>query len=280
MAPSEVVLVATPSKGSCPRQGVPRPGHHEGCQTEHPKPQPSSLQHMRYRRSRTPRGGGRPSSLTADGLSGVSHHTSHIKACVSGLGHCIPWAWCTTLQPSANTHAQLSQLPLQLYWLRAACKFWNTAKLSHSDLLMRVIKANVELGRSCQTTWSAQFQLAVKELMGGEFTLSPDMVLGTKAMEVKWLERWGRRWVGFEGDPRLPETVHRERCSKSRTPRGGGRPSSLTADGLSGVSHIIMPTSIALSSTGGKDRKLGIDAVQITTEGELCTVKPGMSSLG
>ncbi|KAJ9533170.1 hypothetical protein QJQ45_018272 [Haematococcus lacustris] len=27
------------------------------------------------------------------------------------------------------------------------------------------------------------------ELMGGEFTLSPDMVLGTKAMEVKWLER-------------------------------------------------------------------------------------------
>ncbi|GFH33683.1 hypothetical protein HaLaN_33089 [Haematococcus lacustris] len=49
--------------------------------------------------------------------------------------------------------------------------------------------------------------------MGGEFTLSPDMVLGTKAMEVKWLERWGRRWVGFEGDPRLPETVHRERCS-------------------------------------------------------------------
>ncbi|GFH31636.1 hypothetical protein HaLaN_30713 [Haematococcus lacustris] len=171
-------------------------------------------------------------------------------------------------------------------------------------------------------------------------------------MEVKWLERWGRRWVGFEGDPRLPETVHRERCSfaawfkhgdgiginhmaphmlniqlstevrtsltrfrlgnsglgvekarfegvtvidrtctrctegvvddamhfifectatssireqpefaltlqnnnenlhdfmlspcaplKSRTPRGGGRPSSLTADGLSGVSHIII----------------------------------------
>ncbi|GFH09580.1 hypothetical protein HaLaN_04755 [Haematococcus lacustris] len=54
-----------------------------------------------------------------------------------GIGHCIPWAWCATLQPSANTHAQLSQLPLQLYWLRAACKFWNTAKLSHSDLLIR-----------------------------------------------------------------------------------------------------------------------------------------------
>ncbi|KAJ9533379.1 hypothetical protein QJQ45_026397 [Haematococcus lacustris] len=80
-------------------------------------------------------------------------------------------------------------------------------------LLMRVIKADVELGRRCQASWSAQFQLAARELMGGEFTLSPDMVLGTKAMEVKWLERWGRRWVGFEGDPRLPETVHRERCS-------------------------------------------------------------------
>ncbi|KAJ9534269.1 hypothetical protein QJQ45_007063, partial [Haematococcus lacustris] len=83
---------------------------------------------------------------------------------------------------------ELGQLPLQLYWLRAACKFWNTAKLSHSDLLMRVIKADVELGRSCQASWSAQFQLAARELMGGEFTLSPDMVLGTKAREVKWLE--------------------------------------------------------------------------------------------
>ncbi|KAJ9505081.1 hypothetical protein QJQ45_013628 [Haematococcus lacustris] len=84
---------------------------------------------------------------------------------------------------------ELGQLPLQLYWLRAACKFWNTAKLSHSDLLMRVIKADVELGRGCQASWSAQFQLSARELMGGEFTLSPDMVLGTKAMEVKWLER-------------------------------------------------------------------------------------------
>ncbi|KAJ9533477.1 hypothetical protein QJQ45_026536, partial [Haematococcus lacustris] len=83
---------------------------------------------------------------------------------------------------------ELGQLPLQLYWLRAACKFWNTAKLSHSDLLMRVIKADVELGRRCQASCSAQFQLAARELMGGEFPLSPDMVLGTKAMEVKCLE--------------------------------------------------------------------------------------------
>ncbi|KAJ9532000.1 hypothetical protein QJQ45_003709 [Haematococcus lacustris] len=88
---------------------------------------------------------------------------------------------------------ELGQLPLQLYWFRAACKFWNTAKLSHSDLLMRVIKADVELGRSCQASWSAQFQLAARELMGDEFTLSPDMVLGTKAMEVKWLERRAQR---------------------------------------------------------------------------------------
>ncbi|KAJ9520512.1 hypothetical protein QJQ45_000256 [Haematococcus lacustris] len=46
---------------------------------------------------------------------------------------------------------------------------------------------------------------------GNSQTAAPSR--GTKAMEVKWLERWGRRWVGFEGDPRLPETVHRERCS-------------------------------------------------------------------
>ncbi|KAJ9513178.1 hypothetical protein QJQ45_029342 [Haematococcus lacustris] len=35
-----------------------------------------------------------------------------------------------------------------------------------------------------------EFQLATRELMGGEFTLSQDMGLGTKAMEVKWLESY------------------------------------------------------------------------------------------
>ncbi|KAJ9514295.1 hypothetical protein QJQ45_012319 [Haematococcus lacustris] len=95
-------------------------------------------------------------------------------------------------------------LPLGLY----GSQVWGTAFLGHgvqlsnpvqtrmlsflSDLLMRVIKADVELGRSCQASWSAQFQLAAKELMGGEFTLSPDMVLGTKAMEVKWLESFAQ----------------------------------------------------------------------------------------
>ncbi|GFH10620.1 hypothetical protein HaLaN_05962 [Haematococcus lacustris] len=68
---------------------------------------------------------------------------------------------------------ELGQLPLQLYWFRAACKFWNTAKLSHNDLLMRVIKADVELGRSCQASWSAQFQLAARELMGAAPTPPP-----------------------------------------------------------------------------------------------------------
>ncbi|KAJ9504750.1 hypothetical protein QJQ45_024293 [Haematococcus lacustris] len=86
-------------------------------------------------------------------------------------------------------------LPLGLY----GSQVWGTAFLGHGMQLsnpvqtrmlsfLRVIKADVELGRGCQASWSAQFQLAARELMGGEFTLSPDMVLGTKAMEVKWLE--------------------------------------------------------------------------------------------
>ncbi|GFH05552.1 hypothetical protein HaLaN_00032 [Haematococcus lacustris] len=37
------------------------------------------------------------------------------------------------LQPRANTHALLSQLPLQLYWLRAACKFLNLGPADESD---------------------------------------------------------------------------------------------------------------------------------------------------
>ncbi|GFH33271.1 retrovirus-related Pol polyprotein from type-2 retrotransposable element R2DM, partial [Haematococcus lacustris] len=67
---------------------------------------------------------------------------AHLKAVWQpGMRHCLPWARCAALQPSANTHAQLSQL-------------------------------------------------AARELLGDEFTLSSDMVLGTKALEVKWLERW------------------------------------------------------------------------------------------
>ncbi|KAJ9516804.1 hypothetical protein QJQ45_027214, partial [Haematococcus lacustris] len=72
--------------------------------------------------------------------------------------------------------------------LERSCSHWGCMAARYSDLLMRVIKADVELGRRCQASWSALFQLAARELMGGEFTLSPDMVRGTKAMEVKWLE--------------------------------------------------------------------------------------------
>ncbi|KAJ9529887.1 hypothetical protein QJQ45_022308 [Haematococcus lacustris] len=67
--------------------------------------------------------------------------------------------------------------------------------------LLAALLLGVELGRSVQASWSAQFQLAAIELIGGEFTLSPDMVLGTKAMGVKWLERLFRA------------RLNRERCS-------------------------------------------------------------------
>ncbi|GFH10475.1 uncharacterized protein HaLaN_05793 [Haematococcus lacustris] len=160
---------------------------------------------------------------------------------------------------------ELGQLPLQLYWLRAACKFWNTAKLSHSDLLMRVIKADVELGRRCQASCSAQFQLAARELMGGEFPLSPDMVLGTKAMEVKCLERWGRLWVGVEGDPRLPETVHRERCSYAAWFEHG--------DGI-GINHMAphllnrqLATEVRTSLTRSRSGNSGLGVEKARCEG-------------
>ncbi|KAJ9520347.1 hypothetical protein QJQ45_030322, partial [Haematococcus lacustris] len=56
------------------------------------------------------------------------------------------------------------------------------------DLLMQVIKANVELGSSCQASSSAHFQLAAREgLLKEKFTLTPEMVLGTKAIEIKWV---------------------------------------------------------------------------------------------
>ncbi|GFH24063.1 hypothetical protein HaLaN_21781, partial [Haematococcus lacustris] len=58
--------------------------------------------------------------------------------------------------------------------------------------------------------------------------------------------RLGNSGLGVEKARALPRVPFacapciEVRYRKSRTPRGGGRPSSLTADGLSGVSHIII----------------------------------------
>ncbi|GFH14530.1 hypothetical protein HaLaN_10603, partial [Haematococcus lacustris] len=73
---------------------------------------------------------------------------------------------CMILMPCV-TSSERSCFPWGCMAARATCKFWNTANLSHSDLLMRVIKEDVELGRRCQASWSAQFQLHARELMGG-----------------------------------------------------------------------------------------------------------------
>lgn len=52
------------------------------------------------------------------------------------------------------------------------------------------MRAPSELGSSRQASWSAQCQLAAREMLREDFTLIPDMVhgltLGTKATEVKW----------------------------------------------------------------------------------------------
>ncbi|GFH18471.1 hypothetical protein HaLaN_15284 [Haematococcus lacustris] len=45
----------------------------------------------RFRKSRTPRGGGRPSSLTADGLSGVSHIIHSHVMCSLGVVLAMSW---------------------------------------------------------------------------------------------------------------------------------------------------------------------------------------------
>ncbi|GFH19632.1 hypothetical protein HaLaN_16605 [Haematococcus lacustris] len=75
-----------------------------------------------------------------------------IRAFVLHLGLYGSQVWGTAfLGHGLMVVHELGQLPLQLYWLRAACKFWNTAKLSHSDLLMRVMKADVGASQATPT---------------------------------------------------------------------------------------------------------------------------------
>jgi hypothetical protein len=119
--------------------------------------------------------------------------------------------------PSDVVLHELCQLPLQLYWLRALCRFWNRLDNAGNEMLLHVARADANL--NVPTCWSAQLNAALRELLGDDTQqqVKPSLqALETGAICAEWHKRWTDRWLPFSGDPRKPETGSRQRCTYSR----------------------------------------------------------------
>jgi hypothetical protein len=58
---------------------------------------------------------------------------------------------------------QLAQLPLQFYWLRALCRFYNSFPAADSPQLMDIV---ARLAAAGMHDWTAQFNTANGALVG------------------------------------------------------------------------------------------------------------------
>ena len=115
---------------------------------------------------------------------------------------------------------ELCQLPLQFYWLRAVCRFWNGLARSRSQLLIRAAHADLQFALSASHTsrtqgcWSAAVNTALQEHLGANFSLSASLAqIDVTRVCNAWLDRWKGRWSQWCGDPRHVDTQHRERCT-------------------------------------------------------------------
>jgi hypothetical protein len=124
---------------------------------------------------------------------------------------------------------ELCQPPLQFYWLRSLCRFWNAVEKSGSQMLQRVAMADVALAQSSSNSrsWSAEFMAALRSHLGNAFTglHSPAAAqltrVDTTAVCTAWTARWGGRWQQYAGNPQDPATAHRERSTYSAWFREG-----------------------------------------------------------
>ncbi len=106
---------------------------------------------------------------------------------------------------------ELARPPLQFYWLRALCRFYNTLGKAHSPLLIDIAAADASLAGS----WSTELRTALHDLQVVDHTklLRPLEGLLVPINELTllttWQTRWQNRWSDLAGDPRDPQTAHR-----------------------------------------------------------------------
>lgn len=109
---------------------------------------------------------------------------------------------------------ELCQLPLQYYWLRSVCRFWNAMPAARSALLTRVASADALLGSGGKSCWSKSVNVALEGVLHGDFSLAQDLSsINVRQMCDAWLNSWHNRWAQWAGDPTDPSSVHRSLCA-------------------------------------------------------------------
>ncbi len=59
--------------------------------------------------------------------------------------------------PNWSVLRKCGQEPLQIYWFRAAVRFYNALLCSNSSTLAKVLKADIAMSTINKTCWSAEF---------------------------------------------------------------------------------------------------------------------------
>jgi hypothetical protein len=118
-------------------------------------------------------------------------------------------------QSVANDAAmhELCQVPLQFYWLRSVCRFWNRFEKANNRLLEKVAKQDALLARQVPGCWSAQLNKALDSL--GIAKVTERMVgIDLGATCAAWHKTWQDRWLRLIGnDPRHVDCEHRQQST-------------------------------------------------------------------
>jgi hypothetical protein len=111
--------------------------------------------------------------------------------------------------PSITLLHELCQKPLQFYWLRALCRFWNNITGSDNSLLRKVAMRDTRVAGS--SSWSAQLNQALQLYGGGRITHALEPIDTGTVCQSFW-QQWERQWDCGD-DPRDPQCAHRQICS-------------------------------------------------------------------
>lgn len=106
---------------------------------------------------------------------------------------------------------ECGQEPLQFFWFRAAIKFFNSMLDSNSEVLRRVLKADLHLASFDKSCWSAQVSNAFSGLQNG--ALFKQKLLGASKIPLQEFVgdlRYRQQKVWREAHDCCPRTVNRK----------------------------------------------------------------------
>jgi hypothetical protein len=129
---------------------------------------------------------------------------------------------------------EVAQPPLQFYWLRSACRFFNSIRKADSDLLTSVLRSDMELAFGIgsqhgkgewRESWTHQLHQAITDLVP-ETAESSSAWRQLQYLELShinisevmhaWASRWQARWAEFDVDPRDEGAVNRQQSTYAR----------------------------------------------------------------